>query len=221
MRQKESIETTSGDHVRDARLSVRTKRRLLAGVTIFVLMLTAAFILHNGTPSQFGRDPTLVRAGRGQSLPNPNSQMPMIMSRQSLAVPVLGKIVTAYEEWRGTDRSFDFPACVAAKHKISDLLDQYVQVTRLQCFVDREVAKGTISFGYTNNLEGPRWCSALEQTLQTQACQWTDPGANKQRNEALVLLQSGRIILVLPNDKAQQFRTIYPRLKTPSSAAPH
>lgn len=83
-----------------------------------------------------------------------------------------------------------------------------MEVSGWHYLIDKEVAAGSVNFGRTNVMNGQEWVEAFENALQFGEPEWWAFGDKKRRKENLVLLRypHEKTVLVLPQDKAAQYK---------------
>jgi RNA polymerase sigma factor (sigma-70 family) len=113
-----------------------------------------------------------------------------------------------YTNHYGNPLNYTFPASDATPCSIHGLLNQCMQVSGWHYLIDKEVAAGSVNFGRTNEMNGQEWVEAFENALQFGEPQWWVTDSKKLRKENLVLLRypQERTVLVLPQDKAAQYK---------------
>ena len=91
---------------------------------------------------------------------------------------------------------------------IHGLLNQCMEMSDVRYLIDKNVAAGSVNFGHTNTLNGTQWIAAFESALQTGQPEWYVSESNQFRKENLVLIRyDSKTVLVLPTDRASQYRT--------------
>ena len=101
-----------------------------------------------------------------------------------------------------------FPASPVRLCSINGLLNQCTEVGGCRYFVDKDISNGMVQFGNEKPLDGAEWVAAFENALQTGQPEWFDSITKAPRRENLVLIRFAKkkIVLVVPQDKAAQYR---------------
>lgn len=104
--------------------------------------------------------------------------------------------------------NFTFPASAPARCDIYGLLNQCMEVSGWRYVIDKDLATGSVNFGFTNTMNGQEWVEAFENALQFGEPEWWEASSEKHRKENLVLLRypQERTVLVLPQDKAANYK---------------
>lgn len=171
---------------------------IVIALAVFVLTLMVISFLPPAE-SKYLKDSTLV-ATRPMELPPALAQKPPSSMRTRLY-----KIY--YDAFPPPRGKYRFPGRAApARCSIQGLLNQCHDVTGVQFFIDKQVARGSVIFGHTNTLDGPQWVAAFTNAVQTGEVQWWDPNKKGLRKENPVFIAAGRnAYLVLPRDRVAQY----------------
>ncbi len=112
----------------------------------------------------------------------------------------------------GHPLNYSFPIEPTQLCSISGLLNQCMEVSGWQYFIDKNVANGGVEFSCPKVMNGEEWVAAFENALQTAKPEWSDFGKNgkyrKQRKENLVLIRypEQKIVLVVPKEDAAKYQ---------------
>src|SRR5439155_10151658 len=104
--------------------------------------------------------------------------------------------------------TYTFAPRLTQRCSIHGLLNQCMEMSDVRYLIDKNVAAGSVNFGHTNTLNGTQWIAAFESALQTGQPEWYVSESNQFRKENLVLIRyDSKTVLVLPTDRASQYRT--------------
>lgn len=128
------------------------------------------------------------------------------------------RLLGAYLEYslrhRPNPAKWSFPATPVMRSSVHGLLNQCMQVTGAQYFIEKHVAAASVNFGSTNALNGGQWVAAFEKALQTDEPEWWDPAIQGFEHQNLVLLRyHGNVTLVLPRKAVSEYQKRYPGLQ--------
>jgi hypothetical protein len=118
---------------------------------------------------------------------------------------MLFKILTKLPGQR--TQTWSFPATAKAGCSIQGLLNECMQVSSNRYLMPIGVAAGTVWFGHTNVLDGPRWVAAFEAALQGGEVQVWDQQTKRTHAEQLTLLRftPQKTVVVLPQSAVADF----------------
>ena len=163
------------------------------------LIALSAILLYFYWPrqSKYAKDPTLVATKRNNPIIN---QVSPVWARPVFFIlSRLDAVHMTYTFSPTTNRM-----------SIEPILTQCHEASGTRFFIDKQVAAGTVNFGFSTNLNGPQYVAAFTNVLQTGKPEWFDSATKKMRHENLVLLPVEKnAYLVLPPERVSEFS--YPR----------
>jgi len=183
----------------------KNRLRTIAGVSggLLIALFCALFFLLNETEPPFATDPELVR-----------TTLPTLGTPPNAGIGT--KILNGWFEYQRRKRpnplNWSFPIANTNRCSVHGLLNQCMEVTGTQYFIEKKVAAGSVFFGSTNVQNGAQWVRSFETTLRASNVEWWDSTGAKS-TPLVFLVYKERIKIVLTEPTAAQYQQRYPDLK--------
>jgi hypothetical protein len=180
-------------------ISSRTKFRRAAFILLLATILAAITLFYFARPSAYFRDPSLV-ATSARDLSELYAQ---VRGGPAFLKPFWKTFYKLRPLKPGTTI---FSPAPTNRFSIHGVLNQCHEAIDVQFFIDKQIAAGSVIFGYTNQLSAPAWTDGLTNAIISGTVEWWDQSQKAFRHDnPLFIPISDKVVLVIPTNRLAKY----------------